>query len=304
MSHSSTICVLALFVSGCAVEKRFDSPQPASQGGAALKTRLRQLDVASGSTNVKAADGIPYEIVGVQDAVFASNLAGQVEAHSDFWDQAGNRVPATATVVPPIRISTDSKFVIVLRPATPLANDAWHTLRFSASPDFTVGSFDNVRPSADVVFFTGSAPRLRYVSRTKAPASNCEFLEVKLSEPVALANLATNGLSLTSDSGSPLAGCVFWGTDCLPASSSLSMSGFLFKLSAPLQTEPGLSKVTLANQLAGATRTVGAAKLLAAAPLGGTSTPTGVEYSMNDADWFPCNGDSSTLCWTAPLPLQ
>lgn len=171
------------------------------------------------------------------------------------------------------RVAAANDEIAVRRITAGLAADRWYALRFTASSAYKVSPLDTVRAQADVVFFTGSALRLRRLERTKNIKGGGRCVSVRLSEPVAIATLNPFG-------GDPnLAGCVYCGSACLDAGDPLTMAGFEWRFTTPLTTDPGISRVVLSND-------------------------GGVEYLTPANEWFPCSGEALTECWETPSPLQ
>ena len=267
----------------------------ATGGGKRLPSIVQQ-SVPTGSTHVDAAKGILYVLEDVGPSG-VRGIAASLEAASGYFDTRGALVSKT-------RVQVDTRLATGLRgdvfsigaptvtvtPANGLAADTWYEFRPGVTTDYVVKTPLAADGTTSVRFFTGSAPSIRFVSRSSVQKGTEEFIYVALSESVALGDLAS-GIAWSSPSGF-LAGCVYREGACVSPKETLQTSAFDFKFEA-VSSFQEVARLVIPGTVGGAGR-----NFAQAASLQGRNTPSSgqVAFGANAASWSPCRGGDA-LCW-------
>lgn len=265
-------------------------------GGGKRLPSIVQKSVPTGSTNVDPTKGILYVLEDVGPSG-TRGIAASLEAASGYFDASGALISKT-------RVQVDSRLATGMRgdvfsigaptvtvtPVASLAADTWYEFRPGVTTEYLVKTPLAADGTTSVRFFTGSAPSIRFVSRSSLQKGTEEFVYVALSESVALGDLAS-GIVWSSPSGF-LAGCVYREGSCVSPKETLQISAFDFKFEA-VSSFQEVARLAIPGTVGGAGRT-----FAQAASLQGRNTPPGgqLTYGANAASWSPCRGGDA-MCW-------
>jgi hypothetical protein len=235
-------CAALLFTLACSSS----GPSGPGEPGVA-PPRIVQRSTPSGTTNFSASTGIAFEVLGG-----AASLAQTFASRSGFFTLDGTRA-ADAVTLP--GAATD----FLLAPATPLAADTWFELKTAAATEYG-SAFDSF--DGRMLFFTGSAPKIRFLRRTAQPKGVQHFMYVSLTEAARVTTIAW------FDGTKQVPGCIFRDGTC----QTVTTSAFDFRFDETSASFPSTTRVEL----------------------------DGTSYDL--APWTQCPDDADTLCWVRPIP--
>jgi hypothetical protein len=286
--HSRHLIIAASLAACTSVPGEPNEPNvaiaPPPQAEPSAPVFLVQRTVPTGSTNADVRQGIVYAIEGIEPAG-VDMVVATIRATAAFRDTSGHSIAVSVTR------ESDAPIVRIV-PATELDRDAWYVLTFASTRTYVVKPLDSMRDDADVTFFTGSAPMVRYIFGLSEPKGPERYLLVFMSEPVRLGSLAGDAVSWTAQDG--LAGCVYRDDHCVSPDDPLMVGAFQYNFSSPVASVHDVRALRLAATVRGSARSVADGRAPAAAR---------GQYAWTDADWTPCHRNSATICWTPRLPL-
>jgi hypothetical protein len=233
--------------------------------------------------------GIMY-VLEDASASAAGGIAAAFEATSGYFDGSGALVSKAKVQLDARPSSPIGALTVTVTPVASLVADTWYEFRPGVATDYVVRTALSADGLTRVRFFTGSAPSIRFISRSSMQKGAEEFVYVALSESVAVGDLA-RGIAWSSPSGL-LTGCVYREGACVSPTDTLRVSAFDFKFEAAASFKE-VARLVIPGGAGGIGRS-----FAQAASLQGRNTPSvgSVAYDASAASWSPCRGGDA-MCW-------
>lgn len=278
-------CVRPLMTLGALVLAACGVAPPGEVGGAGGGRALpvvAQVTVPTGSTNVDPLAGVQFTVERTADNAEISRLITQVAEGAGFFDDQSTRLCGAV-----------ASGGFVLRPTCSLSADTWYELRLGAASGYLLGSVFHHDPATGVVrFFTGSAPRLRHLSRTALSKPGDKFVTVAFTEPVTLGTASGDAMKLY-DGSTAFAGCAWGENVCLDAGATLRTTVVDYRFEQQSEGPPPVTRIAIAGTATGGGRTFAQGAALHGDALGGDGR---VSYEVSS--WVSCGQDIE--CWRPP----